>query len=72
LRVVERFTRAAPSRITYRATVDDPDAWTESWTLEFPFEAIGPRRFEYACREGNYAVEGVLRGARAEERAGKK
>ena len=25
--------------------------------------------FEYACHEGNTAMEGILRGARAEERA---
>jgi hypothetical protein len=26
------------------------------------------RLFEYACHEGNYALEDILRGARAEER----
>jgi hypothetical protein len=26
------------------------------------------RIFEYACHEANYAMEGILRGARAEER----
>jgi hypothetical protein len=25
--------------------------------------------FEYACHEGNYAMPGILAGARAEERA---
>jgi hypothetical protein len=72
LHVVERFTRTGPSAITYRATVADPDTWTRPWTLEFPFEATAHRPFEYACHEGNYAVEGVLRGARAEEKAGRK
>jgi hypothetical protein len=71
LRVIERFTRA-PASITYRATVTDPDTWTAPWTLEFPFVATAQRPFEYACHEGNYAVEGVLRGARAEEKAGRK
>ena len=70
--VVERFTRAGPSTVTYRATVDDPDTWPVPWTLEFPFEASRQRLFEYACHEGNYAVEGVLRGARADEKAGRK
>jgi hypothetical protein len=28
--------------------------------------------FEYACHEGNYAMEDVLKGARAEEAAKKK
>jgi hypothetical protein len=26
--------------------------------------------FEYACHEGNYGMEGILRGARAQERTG--
>ena len=42
------------------------------WTLEFPFVATVQRPFEYACHEGNYAMEGVLRGARADEKAGRK
>ena len=25
--------------------------------------------YEYACHEGNYAMEGILAGARAEEKA---
>jgi hypothetical protein len=72
LHVVERFTRSGPSTVTYSATVDDPDTWSVPWTLEFPFEATAQRPFEYACHEGNFAVEGVLRGARAEEKAGRK
>jgi hypothetical protein len=29
----------------------------------------GEEMFEYACHEGNYGMEGILSGARAEERA---
>jgi hypothetical protein len=29
----------------------------------------GEAMFEYACHEGNYGMEGILSGARAEERA---
>ena len=72
LHVVERFSRSGPATITYRATVDDPETWPVAWTLEFPFQATAQRPFEYACHEGNFAVEGVLRGARAEEKAGRK
>ena len=28
--------------------------------------------YEYACHEGNYALHGILAGARQEERAGRK
>ena len=72
IHVIERLTRTGPSTITYRATVDDPETWSSPWTLEFPFEATTLRPFEYACHEGNRAVEGVLRGARAEEKSGRK
>ena len=72
LHVVERWTRTAPSTVTYRATVDDPETWSVPWTLEFPFAATTQRPFEYACHEGNFAVEGVMRGARAYEKAGRK
>ena len=72
LHVVERFSRTGPATVTYRATVDDPETWAVPWTLEFPFVATEQRLFEYACHEGNYALEGVLRGARADEKAGRK
>src|SRR5262252_4928403 len=68
IHVVERLTRTGPSTITYRATVDDPDTWSTPWTMEMPFAATSARLFEYACHEHNYAMEGGLRGARAEER----
>ena len=29
-----------------------------------PLRSIDERLFEYACQEGNYWMEGVLRGAR--------
>lgn len=67
LRVVERFTRTGPTTVTYRATVDDLETWPVPWTLEFPFEATAQRLFEYACHEGNYALSGVLKGARYED-----
>ena len=72
IHVVERLTRVGPSTIKYRATVDDSDTWSTPWTMEVPFEATSARLFEYACHEHNYAMEGGLRGARAEEKAGKK
>jgi len=72
IHVVERLTRTGPSTITYRATVDDPDTWSTPWTVEIPFAATSARLFEYACHEHNYSMEGGLRGARADEKAGKK
>ncbi len=71
MHVVERFTRTSPTTITYRATIEDPDTWSAPWTIEVPFVATNQRLFEYACHEGNYSLEGILRGARAEEKAKK-
>jgi hypothetical protein len=69
LKIVERFTRVAPDRIDYEARIDDPEVFTRPWTLAFPLRRDEEYRiYEYACHEGNKAVEGVLRGARYQER----
>jgi hypothetical protein len=68
LRLVERFTRTGPETILYQFTVDDPTAFTKPWTAEIPMQAtVGPI-YEFACHEGNRAMENMLRNARAEER----
>jgi len=69
LRIVERFTRVAADRIDYEARVEDPSVFTRPWTLAFPLTRDDEYRiYEYACHEGNSAVEGILRGARYQER----
>lgn len=69
LRIVERFTRVAADTISYTVTIDDPDIYTRPWTVSFPLTADPEYRiFEYACHEGNYAIENILRGARALEK----
>jgi hypothetical protein len=69
LRLVERFTPVDADTILYEAIVDDPAMYTRTWTVSMPLERNpGYRVYEYACHEGNRAVEGVLRGARADER----
>jgi hypothetical protein len=74
LHVVERFTRVGPKELLYRFTIEDPDTWDRPWTGEFTWPATDSRIFEYACHEANYALEGILSGARlreAEEAAAK-
>ena len=72
LRVVERFKRISADEISYSVTIEDPDIYTRPWTVSFPLTADPEYRiFEYACHEGNYAIENILRGARALEKAGK-
>jgi len=68
LHVVERFTRVDRDTIDYQATIDDPAMFTRPWTVSIPLHrAPDYRIYEYACHEGNHAVEGVLRGARAQD-----
>jgi hypothetical protein len=67
-KVTERFTRVAPNRIEYEFRVDDPSL-TQSYAGALNFNATGDALYEYACHEGNYALPGILAGARADERA---
>jgi hypothetical protein len=64
IHVIERFQRVDAGTILYRATIDDPATFTKQWTLEYPFVAIAGPIYEYACHEGNYAMEDILGGAR--------
>jgi hypothetical protein len=68
LQLIERFTRVARDEIDYRVTIIDPATFTKPWTLAVPFIDTGERPYEYACHEGNYGLEGILSGAREEER----
>jgi len=68
LRVTERLTRIAADSIRYEFTVDDPTAFTRSWSGEIPFMNSEEGIFDYECHEGNYAMIDILAGARAEEK----
>jgi hypothetical protein len=63
LHVVERFTRLDDDRLLYEFTVEDP-AWVEPWSGAYVWPRSDEQVFEYACHEGNYALGGILRGAR--------
>jgi hypothetical protein len=68
LKVTERFTRTAKDRVRYQFTVEDPTIWEKPWGGEYEFSPLQGIIYEYACHEGNYALPGMLAGARAEER----
>ena len=68
MRVTERITRVDERTLNYEFTIDDPDSFSESWGGEVPFRRLDARLYEYACHEGNYAMENILSGARDEER----
>ena len=69
LHVVERFTLVGADSLRYEFTLEDPETWTRPWTAVVPMKRTPGPMFEYACHEGNYAMDGILAGARAEERA---
>jgi len=70
LRVVERFTRAAPDLINYEITLADPTTWTKPWTVVIRLRQSQETIYEYACHEGNSEVmHDILAGARAADTA---
>jgi len=71
VKVVERFTRISPKQIAYTFTVVDPETWTRPFTGELALNASNKPIYEYACHEGNYAMPGILAGARELEKQGR-
>lgn len=63
-RITERFSRYSESEIFYKFTVEDSNIYLQPWTAELSFYATGDGLYEYACHEGNYAMPGILAGAR--------
>jgi hypothetical protein len=68
LKIVERFARIAPDKLSYDATVEDPGTWARPWTMHVTYP-LDPtyELFEYACHEANYGMADILKGARMEE-----
>src|SRR5438132_2943733 len=73
LHLVERWTRTGPASLEYVVTIDDPTVWTRPWTVTQVFTRQSDQEnriyTEPRCNEGNYALPGILRGARMEELA---
>ncbi len=68
LKIVERFTRVAEHALDWQVRVEDPEVYTEPWTLELPLERdMSYTLYEYACHEGNRAVSNILGNARHAE-----
>lgn len=67
VKLTERYTRASPDFINWEITVEDPATWTRPFTFMIRLKKASGLIYEYACHEGNYAMEGILAGARAEE-----
>jgi len=69
LHLVERFTRLNDGTLNYEVTIDDPTVFSRPWTAVQTLQKTEGPIYEYACHEGNHGMEGILRGARAIEKA---
>jgi len=70
MHVVERLTLTENDVILYQFTVTDPENYSQPWSGELPMNRTTEGLFEYACHEGNYAMPGILAGARRAEKEG--
>ena len=64
MKVTERFRMESADKLVYTFTVEDPTVWTAPFTGEYAWPRSDNKVFEYACHEANYALEGIMKGAR--------
>ena len=69
LRLIERFTRIDAKTLQYEFTVDDKTTFTRPFTGRFPMNLSDEQIFEFACHEGNYGLQNILRGGRVQDGA---
>jgi len=71
LRIVERFTRIAPTTVEWTVTLDDATTWVRPWTYSYPMTINDAKPiFEYACHEGNFGMANLLSAGRLADRQG--
>jgi hypothetical protein len=64
MKVTERFRMESVDQLIYSFTVEDPTVWAAPFTGEYAWPRSPNKVFEYACHEANYALEGIMKGAR--------
>jgi hypothetical protein len=66
LHLIERFSRPDFNTLQYEVTVDDPGAYTATWTGGFLLRwSAGTELFEYVCQDNNKSPEGMVGGTQA-------
>ena len=68
LHLLERYRLLDGDTLQYQVTITDPGTWTRPWTVSIPMSRSAEEIYEYACHEGNHGLEGILKGAREEEK----
>ena len=62
--LTERFTRVGDDALDYEFTIDDSDTFADRITVKINMSRLNAPIYEFACHEGNYALENMLRAAR--------
>jgi len=57
LHMIERFTRETYNTLKYEVTIDDPGAYTQSWSSGFVMPWRPGEAFEFVCQDANMAFE---------------
>jgi hypothetical protein len=70
LHLVERFSMFDADTLLYQFEIDDPTAFTRPWKGELTMARSAGPIYEFACHEGNYSLENMMRGYRATEKKG--
>jgi hypothetical protein len=64
---LEKLSRISDTALRYEITSHDPGTYVAPYTREIIFDHSPDPIFEYACHEGNYGMQYILSGHRAEE-----
>lgn len=60
LHLTERFTRISLERLKYEITIDDPGAYTSTWSSGFYMFWTPGESFEFVCQDDNLAIDLML------------
>jgi len=70
LHLIERFTRTDYYNIKIELTIDDPGAYTATWTSGFFLRwDAGQELFEYICQDNNFASELMVGSQKSVDRS---
>jgi len=66
--ITERLRRSSADQLDYTFTIEDASVYASPWTAQMAWHKKPDSEplYEYACHEGNYALTGILAGARRE------
>jgi hypothetical protein len=57
LHLIEKFTRISLGRLKYEVTIDDPGAYTSTWSSGFYMDWTPGESFQFVCQDENLASE---------------